>query len=58
MTYELKYAQHSAQESFKRYTSLEMKGVMQPKIWLRLPGTCDNRYFRNNYFWLPPDVYF
>jgi len=26
-----------------------MKGVMQPKIWLRFPGTCDIRYFRTNY---------
>jgi len=26
---------------------------MQPKIWLCFPGTCDIRYFRNNYFWLP-----
>ena len=35
-----------AQESFKRYTSLEIKGVMQPKIWLRFPETRDIRYFR------------
>jgi len=40
-----------------RYTNREIVGVMQPKIRLRFPGTCDIFYFRTNCFWLP-DVHF
>jgi len=40
----------TAQETFKRYMNRETMGVMQPKIWLRFPGTCDIRYFRNKLF--------
>jgi len=38
------------QESFKRHTSQEGRGVMQPMIWLRFPGVCDIRYFRTKLF--------
>jgi len=56
--HKLKFKLHNpAQESFKRYTSREMMGAMQPKIWLQFPGTRDIRYFRSNSFWLP-DVHF
>jgi len=35
-----------AQEALKRYTSRDTMGVMQPKILLRFPGTCNVHYFQ------------
>jgi len=39
-----------AQESIKCYTSGEIMGMMPSIILLRLPGTCDIRYFRTKLF--------
>jgi len=46
-----------AQVTIKNFTSRETMGIMQPKIWTRLPGSRDPHYFRSNYFWIP-DAHF
>jgi len=42
-----------AQVNLKCYSIQEMRGIMPPKICIRLPGTCDIRYFRTKLFLLP-----